>query len=179
MMVEAGCSALTVAACHLETATPSGTLSRQAFRASSNYVAAPMGAAALQGVVDSVDAFAASAPTLGGGMVFDALGGAVNDVAPDATAFVHRSFLASIQSSYNWTTAATPAELAAGDQWLAQVRRDVYRPSSGAYQNYIDPTLPDWATAYYGSNLGRLESVKASVDPDGVFTFAQSIQPAR
>jgi len=179
MMVEAGCSALTVAACHLETATPSGSLSRQAFRASSNYVARPMDAASLQRVVDSVDAFAASTPALGGGMVFDALGGAVNTVAPGATAFVHRGFLASIQTSYNWTSDATASEIAAGDQWLAQVQGDVYDISTGAYQNYIDPSLTGWAAAYYGSNLARLESVKAVVDPDDVFTFAQSIPLAR
>jgi len=175
MMIEAGCSALTVAACHLDIAHPPGVLGRQAFLASSSYVRAPMGGARLGAVVSMVDALASELPSLGGGLVFDALGGRVNDLAPTDTAFVHRTYLASIQSSFNWTGATPAAQVRAGSAWLERVRTAVYDPSTGAYQNYIDPTLPGWARAYYGQNLTRLASVRASVDPDRVFSFAQSI----
>jgi FAD/FMN-containing dehydrogenase len=178
MMVEAGCSALTVAACHLDTTSREGQLSRQAFTASSNYVAAPMDDAALSATVDAVATLARELPELGGGLVFDALGGAVNEVAATSTAFVHRSFLASIQSSFNWTAQTPASQIAGGATWLEHVRDTVYDPATGAYQNYIDPTLEDWATAYYGENLPRLEKVKLDVDPTDVFRFAQSIPRA-
>lgn len=176
MMVEAGCASLSVAACHLDT-TPHGQLSRQAFRASSNYVAAPMGDARLRAAADVVVQFAEALPSLGGGLVFDALGGEVNVPAPTSTAFVHRRALCSIQASFNWDAAA-PSTVAAGADWLAHVRRAVFVESAGAYQNYIDPDQPDWLDAYYGENLARLERVKRRYDPDRVFDFAQAIPPA-
>ncbi|MGD9622630.1 MAG: BBE domain-containing protein [Mycolicibacterium sp.] len=43
---------------------------------------------------------------------------------------------------------------------------------------YVDPLLVDWPQQYYGQNLPRLQRIKAAVDPDNVFRFAQSIQPA-
>ena len=175
-MVEAGCSGLSVAACHLDTHPP-GVLSRDAFVASSSYVDAPMGDARLGAVVSVVDEFARELP-LGGGLVFDALGGRVNAVAPGETAFVHRRSLCSIQSSFNWGSAASTAQLHAGTAWLAHVRQAVYDPATGAYQNYIDPTLPDWLVAYYGTNLPRLQAIKRAVDPTRVFDFAQAIPPA-
>jgi FAD/FMN-containing dehydrogenase len=36
----------------------------------------------------------------------------------------------------------------------------------------------DYLPQYYGSNLARLERIKAAVDPTQVFTFPQAIPPA-
>ena len=175
MEIEAGCSGLSVAACHLTTQNPAGRLGREAYSAKSSYVDAPMNDASVASFVGAVENLHAHAPTVGGGLAFDAYGGAINRVASDATAFVHRDKLACIQATYSWSSYTSPSVIAAGAQWLTWLGTNVFDPTSGAYQNYIDPTLANWQSAYYGSNFSRLVSIKSTHDPDDLFRFAQSI----
>jgi FAD/FMN-containing dehydrogenase len=106
--------------------------------------------------------------------ICDAYGGAVTEIAPDATAFPHRAgTLYCIQYYSSWTAGAdTPKRV--------KYMRDLYasmRPyvSGAAYVNYCDLDLLDWANAYWASNLPRLRQVKAAFDPDNLFRHAQSI----
>jgi hypothetical protein len=126
-------------------------------------------------MVEAVVNLKAHAPTVGGSLAFDAYGGAINRVASDQTAFVHRDKLAGIQATYSWSSETPPSVIAAGQQWLTWLGTTVFDPLTGAYQNYIDPTLSNWQTAYYGSNLSQLVKVKTKYDPENVFSFAQSI----
>src|SRR4029077_20891019 len=93
-------------------------------------------------------------PNAGSGSVLiDAMGGAIAQLAPDATAFPHRSAGASLQFVAGWSASAPSATADASVAWL----RGVYgqaRPliGTGAYVNYADPDLADWPSAYYGSN---------------------------
>jgi FAD/FMN-containing dehydrogenase len=174
MLVEAGCESLDVQQCHLTTHNPPGTLGRDAFVASSAYVSTMPSSAGVASFVSAVNDLIQTLPGLGGGVVFDALGGAINAVKPSDTAFVHRNALAGIQSSV--ATSASGSSVQQGRSWLAHLAVSVADSVDGsAYQNYIDPTLADWQRAYYGANLPRLVSVKAAYDPDEVFHFAQSV----
>jgi FAD/FMN-containing dehydrogenase len=175
MMIEAGCEGDTVAQCHLPSQNPAGILSRATFAAKSAYLTAPLPAAVLSSVVGDLQALAADVPSVGGGFVFDAYGGAINRVAGDATAFVHRDALCAIEYDVNWSPGAPAPVVAASTQWLATAQSHLDPVADGAYQNYIDPTLADWPQAYYGANLSRLMAIKRAVDPDDVFSFAQSI----
>ena len=175
MMIEAGCSGLSVAACHLPSSNPAGRLSRSAYSAKSSYVNAPMDHAGVVAMIDAVERLKSDAPTLGGALAFDAYGGVINRVASDATAFVHRDKLACIQATYSWSAYTSAAELNGGAAWLAWLGDEVFDPATGAYQNYIDPALADWRRAYYGTNLERLVKVKRDYDPENRFSFAQSI----
>lgn len=178
MLIEAGCEADTVAQCHLPWQDPAGVLSRSAFLAKSLYVDEPLPAAVASDVTEGVGQFNEQYPELGGAIVFDAYGGAISDIPVAATAFAHRQALAGVQivvSFGNGSEAATPGQ---AGKWPGLMAAKFAAQSTGAYVNYIDPTLSDWATAYYGANLPRLRAVKHAWDPDDVFHFAQSIAPS-
>jgi FAD/FMN-containing dehydrogenase len=180
MLLEAGCSDLTVAQCHLPTQNPAGVLARQISKAKSDFFGHPLPAAGIQAVIEAIEA-RLDDPHLqtGAGVGFDAYGGAINRVAPAATAFVHRDSLFLAQYSTRWSTTSSPATVHANTAWLTDFAKSMRPFANGeAYQNYIDPGRADWEQAYYGSNLQRLRKVKAKYDPHAFFEFAQSVPPA-
>ena len=65
-------------------------------------------------------------------MHFDAYGGAINRVAPDATAFVHRNALCSAQYSGTFDPAAPADHLAANRAWLQALYASLRPAASGA-----------------------------------------------
>lgn len=108
---------------------------------------------------------------------FDAYGGAVNEVAATATAFPHRQgklFVAQYLTYYRRPADETPC-LSWSRGFFEAMRSHV---TGGAYVNYCDLELTDWAQAYWGGNLPRLRAIKAVVDPKNVFRHAQSVRPA-
>jgi hypothetical protein len=176
MLVEAGCDGKSVAECHLPTQNPAGMLERSAYAAKSEYVSKPLPSAGLAAAAHAVEELHAGHPGLGGGLAFDAYGGAINRVPAHATAFVHRDTICAIQATVTWGSVPSAHAFAAGRGWLEGTAKALAPFTTGAaYQNYIDPALADWQHAYYGSNLKRLSSVKRSYDPDNVFHFPQSI----
>lgn len=174
-LIEAGCEGLSVAACHLPSQNPAGTLSRSAYAAKSAYVLRALPAPGVSAFTDAVAAMDEAVPDAGGAVTFDSYGGAINAVPPDATAFVHRNAISGVQWSCSWFGGAPTPVVHAAQAWLSSTAQAVEPYVSGAYQNYIDPTLADWQEAYYGTNLARLVEIKRKVDPDDFFHFAQSI----
>ena len=108
-------------------------------------------------------------------VIFDGLGGAVSTVDTRATAFPHRKALATVQLYSSATAKDAKAKHDAINQAGAALAR---LGITGGYVNYLDPTQPDWANAYYGPNLPRLRQVANTYDPKRVFGFAQSVQSA-
>jgi FAD/FMN-containing dehydrogenase len=107
-------------------------------------------------------------------VVCDAYGGAMSNIAPDATAFVHRGgTLFCLQYGSVWTNAVdTQERLNEMQQFYATMRPYV---SGAAYVNYCDTDLTEWPNAYWGQNLARLKKVKSAFDPNNVFRHAQSV----
>ncbi|HVT20003.1 MAG TPA: FAD-binding oxidoreductase [Mycobacteriales bacterium] len=177
MLLEAGCADLTLAACHVADETGGGQLPRDAFVAGSDFFAHPIPARAVADLVAAV-ADRAADPRLGaGGVSLDALGGAVDDLAPDATAYVHRGALFNAQYTAGWSGTGN-APLLRNRRSLMAIRATVHRyGTGGAYQNYADGGLHDPQRAYYGDNLPRLIDVKRTYDPTNVFAQPQGIPP--
>ncbi len=156
----AGCTG-TVTQCHLPVQTPQGTLDRLEFKAKSDYVAAPLPAEAIRTAIDWIERWPGSTDPNGAAMQMDAHGGAINRVAPDATAYVHRDSLFSIQYLTYWRQQDSPRVADANLHWIRNFYAAMRPHVSGyAYQNYIDPDLRDWQHAYYGTNFPRLVDIK-------------------
>jgi FAD/FMN-containing dehydrogenase len=167
----AGCSG-TIVECHLQ---PQGRLGRSTFKGKSSFANRPLSGRGIDTLICQIEARRKTGA--GPGIILlDSYGGAINRVKKNATAFVHRDALFSMQYLAYWgaSDAAEP-----NLRWLRSFYAAM-RPyvSAFAYQNYIDPERTNWRHAYYGSNFGRLVSVKRRYDPENVFRFRQSI-PAR
>jgi FAD/FMN-containing dehydrogenase len=169
----AGCLGKTLTACHLAIDTPGGTLPRAAFVGKSDYFTTELSASGIATVTRWLErAQAASIPAA---LLLDSYGGAINRVPAGRTAFVHRNALFSGQYYARWYRARDEARTLG---WIRGFHAAMRPYVSGfAYQNYIDPDLTTWKHAYYGSNYTRLQQIKAGVDPDRVFRFAQGIPP--
>jgi FAD/FMN-containing dehydrogenase len=178
VLVEAGCAQLSVPACHLPWQATGGQLSRQPELAKSDFFTRPLSGSAIGTMLSQVEKLQSVPGAAGGsgGVAFDACGGAINRVAQDATAFVHRSALFLAQYTTTWATGAAAAGVTAQQTWQDGFHAAMQPYASGqAYQNYIDPSLANWRQAYYGANYSRLTQVKAAYDPDRLFTFPQAI----
>jgi FAD/FMN-containing dehydrogenase len=178
MLVEAGCASLSVTECHLPTQVAGGQLSRASEYAKSDFFTKPLSSQGIGTLLSGVESLQRVSGASGGsgGVAFDSLGGAVNRVAPGATAFVHRNALFGAQYTTGWTPGAAAAGVARQRAWQETFWKSMRPYASGqAYQNYIDPTLANWRQAYYGANYSRLAKIKATFDPDRVFAFAQAI----
>ncbi|GAA1830064.1 FAD-binding oxidoreductase [Luedemannella flava] len=106
---------------------------------------------------------------------FDLLGGgAIGAVAPDATAFVHRSRLFNISIIAQWVR---DDEAEANLRWTDDLQ-DALAPhlNGEVYQNYADADRADWAQAYYGATYARLQTIKQRYDPTDFFHHPQSIR---
>ncbi|NGO10811.1 FAD-binding oxidoreductase [Streptomyces sp. HC44] len=174
MEVYAGCSAFSSdAQCHLPGTTPGrspeGALGRETYAGRSDFFDRSISAAGIQTLLRQMESVRGGA----GSFMLTALGGEINRVAPTSTAFVHRRsrMLAQYIASWRAGTSGTTSQ-----SWLSEAHTAMKRHASGAaYQNYTDPTLKDWRTAYYGPAANRLTKLKRRYDPDGSFTYPQAL----
>lgn len=104
------------------------------------------------------------------------LGGAIEAVAPDATAFWHREPAYLLNFEANWDD---PEE---DDENVAWVREGVAEVrdlsvASGEYANFPGFN-EDPARTIFGDNYERLVEIKSRYDPENLFRLNTNVQPA-
>lgn len=112
-------------------------------------------------------------------MLLEPAGGAVARVAPDATAFAHRTGHLNLLILSQWTdpAEAEPHIAWARDAWAAM------QPfaDQAVYPNYMEGGAEGAARirTAYGENYERLTRIKARYDPTNFFRSNQNIPPTR
>ena len=173
MLQEAGCRGKDVQQCLTDALGPA---QRRPFAATSAILRTALPPGGVEAAVAGASRALEVAETVEGGVSFDALGGRVDDLAPEATAFAHRGALATVQFTATWPRAGTdPARF---DAYVRRQRAGL-APWTGqaAYVNYADPAIGDAGRAYWGDHLPRLREVKRTYDPHELFTFPQAVRP--
>jgi len=129
---------------------------------------------------------------MGGMLGLASYGGAINRVAPDATASAQRDAILDTAVNTGWLD---PRDEAKNLAWVRAFYRDLFADSggvpvpgdayAGAFINHPDPDLADptlntsgvpWHALYFRDGYPRLQRVKARWDPRDIFRHALSIR---
>jgi len=129
---------------------------------------------------------------MGGMLGMASYGGAINRVAPDATASAQRDAILDMACNTGWLD---PRDEAKNLTWARAFYRDLFGDTggvpvpgaayAGAFINHPDVDLADaalntsgvpWHTLYFRDGYPRLQRIKARWDPRDVFRHALSIR---
>lgn len=107
---------------------------------------------------------------------FEPYGGAINKLAADATAFVHRNAYFNIFTDGFWLE---EEDRQATFEWVKGFYESANMQglwSGYYYQNYPNSDYTNWQNGYFGTNYSKLQQLKQIWDPGNFFQFEQSIQ---
>ena len=107
---------------------------------------------------------------------FRVLGGAIDRVPGDATAYAHRgaAIMTNLVAFYE-----DPADAPAREAWVDEFAGEL-RTGDAAYANFLGDEGPERVRAAYpGDTWDRLTRVKAQYDPENLFRGNQNIPPAQ
>lgn len=103
------------------------------------------------------------------------LGGAINRVAADATAYPARSVQYVMNVHGRWETSAEDASCVA---WCRHLFADAAPyATGGVYVNFMTEDEGNRVSQAYGDNFKRLAQIKAKYDPDNLFHLNQNVKP--
>jgi FAD/FMN-containing dehydrogenase len=119
-----------------------------------------------------VELFRAS-PNTNNFIGLEAYGGAINEIAPEATAYWHRRSVTDVFLFAFWMY---ERDREGAVSYMKAFDRVVTPLSNGhSYQNYPNRDYVDFGRRYFGGNLERLIEVKRKYDPGDLFAFQQGL----
>ncbi|MDI9951324.1 FAD-binding oxidoreductase [Rhodococcus sp. IEGM 1305] len=124
--------------------------------------------------IDLIVHYMANTPSPPSNFFCSSFGGAVRHAPPGGSAFPHRDALFYCEPGAAWND---PALNSTALGWAADFWRALRPYGDGAYVNVPNAAASDWEREYYGSHRERLREVKATYDPENVFSFEQSVPP--
>lgn len=105
---------------------------------------------------------------------FEPMGGAINRVPKDATAFPHRDAKYNFGLFAGWINPNDDERILA---WSRDFHKAIQPYTlSGVYSNYLDHDDEDRLRAAFGENLERLKEIKAKYDPANFFSPNKNIK---
>jgi FAD/FMN-containing dehydrogenase len=120
-----------------------------------------------------VDGFQA-APDRFTALFFQHSGGAIGEVAKDATAFPHRSSRFNMLSAVNWDIASDGApHIAFGRGYWSKLEKF----TNGYYTNEVANEPQRQVDENYQGNIGRLTQLKNKYDPTNLFRLNANVKP--
>jgi FAD/FMN-containing dehydrogenase len=110
-------------------------------------------------------------------LIFDVTGGAINDVAMNATAYRHRD---KVMFCQGYGIGIPTLNQATKDfvSGIISTIRSVVPGELSTYAGYVDASLTNAQQQYWGPNLATLQSIKKTWDPTDLFHNPQSVRPA-
>jgi len=118
-----------------------------------------------------------SCPSPMSGVIIESYHGKATRIAPDDTAFAHRSPGYNLAIVSQWTN---PEESDANIAWTRKIYSAMEPFSAtGVYVNYLgDDEVEARVQAAYGPNFARLRAIKNRYDPENLFHLNQNIPPS-
>jgi hypothetical protein len=124
--------------------------------------------------IDTVVENAAELPAEESDILISQLGGAIDDVARDATAYPHRGIRFAVNVGARWRDPVDDERCVA---WTRESGASLAPGASGGrYVNFIAESSDSDGSAY-GTNFERLRSVKRRYDANNLFRVNQNVAP--
>ena len=102
------------------------------------------------------------------------LGGKINEVKTSDSAYPHRdiNYLSELQTY--WDSRKEEGKFLKAFEEIQQLLRSL--GNNKQYRNYPDINFPEANSAYFGTNLARLQQLKKKYDPQNIFDYPQVIK---
>jgi FAD/FMN-containing dehydrogenase len=124
--------------------------------------------------IDAIVEYAGKLPTPQSDILISHLGGAINDIPPDGTAYPHRDLSFVVTPGGRWED---PAQDDACVTWVRQCYEALTVHATGqSYVNFISESTGREREAF-GTNYDRLVELKNKYDPANLFRLNQNITP--